>query len=196
MEEYLSTPTLLLIISIEEIVVCAMLLYVDLRRKTYRGFRDFAYCTIAGFQGFALLASTGRPPPLQSSVGGYGLVILSIGFIARGLDLFINNIGLMTGLIVLNAQRMEFELKAALEEVQSLGGLIPICASSKKVRNDKGYWEHAEQYFHEHNQAEFTHSICPDCHKTLCPAAWREIYGEGGEGQGDDVVILTGGKKG
>ena len=290
MDEYLSASTLLLVIAVEDIVLCAMLLYVDLRRKTYRGFRDFAYCTIAGFAGFGLLTSTGKVPALLSAVGGYGFAVLSIGFIARGLDRFagiekgnlryflptglvaastavfiafsplmnpitfiatfaaaleyaycvrrsavdlkqrlgitngvvifftvansawflirafaavfltgqvydilhstfvtrfsflitlVNNIGLMTGLIVLNGQRIELELKTAMDEVRTLQGIIPICSSCKKIRDDKGYWQQVEHYVRQHSQAEFTHSICPDCLRKLYPDAYREIYEEG-----------------
>ncbi len=42
-------------------------------------------------------------------------------------------------------------------------GLIPICASCKKVRDDEGCWQPVEDYVHRHTEAEFTHGICPDC---------------------------------
>ncbi len=59
------------------------------------------------------------------------------------------------------------ELEEALTQVKTLSGFIPICASCKKIRDDKGYWDHLEQYLREHSNAEFTHSICPDCQKEL-----------------------------
>ncbi|BDU72689.1 hypothetical protein [Mesoterricola silvestris] len=55
------------------------------------------------------------------------------------------------------------ELQEALGNVQSLSGLIPICAHCKKIRNDGGYWEQVESYLHAHSEIEFTHGICPDC---------------------------------
>ncbi|MFH1215036.1 MAG: transporter substrate-binding domain-containing protein [Pseudomonadota bacterium] len=55
------------------------------------------------------------------------------------------------------------ELKSALEKVKTLSGFLPICASCKKIRDDKGYWNQIEKYISTHSQAEFTHSICPDC---------------------------------
>jgi len=61
------------------------------------------------------------------------------------------------------------ELKNALKKVKTLGGLLPICASCKKIRDDKGYWNQLEDYIHKHSEAEFSHSVCPDCAKKLYP---------------------------
>jgi PAS domain S-box-containing protein len=55
------------------------------------------------------------------------------------------------------------ELRAALAEVRTLSGLLPICAGCKKIRDDRGYWEHVEAYIMKRSTANFTHSICPDC---------------------------------
>lgn len=66
-------------------------------------------------------------------------------------------------------RRRTKELEKALEGTKTLQGLIPICASCKKIRDDKGYWNHVEQYICEHSAAEFTHGICPDCKKRLYP---------------------------
>jgi DNA-binding response OmpR family regulator len=59
------------------------------------------------------------------------------------------------------------ELQEALVNVKQLSGLLPICASCKNIRDDKGYWTQIEAYIHDHSQAEFTHGICPDCRKRL-----------------------------
>jgi PAS domain S-box-containing protein len=59
------------------------------------------------------------------------------------------------------------ELSAALQRVKTLNGLLPICSSCKKIRDDKGYWKNVEHYIEEHSGAEFTHGICPDCAKKL-----------------------------
>jgi len=61
------------------------------------------------------------------------------------------------------------KLRQALAKVKLLSGLLPICASCKKIRNDEGYWEQLEFYIREHSEAEFTHGICPDCCKKLYP---------------------------
>ena len=61
------------------------------------------------------------------------------------------------------------ELQKALDEVKTLSGLLPICSSCKKIRDDKGYWNQIEKYLHEHSNIDFTHGICPDCMKKLYP---------------------------
>ena len=61
------------------------------------------------------------------------------------------------------------ELQKALAEVKTLGDLLPICASCKKIRDDKGYWNQIESYLLEHTDAKFSHSLCPDCMKKLYP---------------------------
>jgi PAS domain S-box-containing protein len=55
------------------------------------------------------------------------------------------------------------ELQEAIDNIKVLGGLIPICAKCKKIRDDEGYWNHVEVYIAEHSEAEFTHGICPKC---------------------------------
>jgi PAS domain S-box-containing protein len=64
-------------------------------------------------------------------------------------------------------EHMIEELKEALASVKTLRGLIPICASCKKVRDDKGYWSQVEVYVRDRSEAEFSHDICPDCMKKL-----------------------------
>ncbi len=66
-------------------------------------------------------------------------------------------------------ERLISELQKALNEVKTLSGLIPICAQCKKVRDDSGYWNQIESYIHEHSNADFSHSICPDCAEKLYP---------------------------
>jgi hypothetical protein len=61
------------------------------------------------------------------------------------------------------------QLQEALAEVKQLSGLLPICASCKKIRDDTGYWNQIESYIRDHSEAEFSHSICPDCAKKLYP---------------------------
>lgn len=57
------------------------------------------------------------------------------------------------------------ELKNAMAKVRTLSGLLPICASCKKIRDDKGYWNQIESYISKHSEAEFSHGICPECTK-------------------------------
>jgi PAS domain S-box-containing protein len=67
------------------------------------------------------------------------------------------------------------ELQAALEEVNLLSGFLPICASCKKIRDDKGYWNQIESYIRTHSGVEFSHGICPDCAKQLYPDYYKKI---------------------
>ena len=66
-------------------------------------------------------------------------------------------------------ERLIDELQNALAEVKKLRGFLPICSSCKKIRDDKGYWNQIESYIRDHSEAEFTHSICPECAKKLYP---------------------------
>jgi PAS domain S-box-containing protein len=61
------------------------------------------------------------------------------------------------------------DLQEALSKVKTLSGLLPICASCKKIRDDKGYWNQIEVYVKDRSDAEFSHGICPDCKKQLYP---------------------------
>lgn len=68
-----------------------------------------------------------------------------------------------------NLSKLVGELQKALAKVKALGGLLPICASCKKIRDDKGYWTQVEVYIRDHSEADFSHSICPDCAAKLYP---------------------------
>ncbi len=60
-------------------------------------------------------------------------------------------------------QKLLTQLEDSLKEIQTLKGLIPMCAWCKKIRDDKGYWKKVETYIEEHTGAAFTHGICPEC---------------------------------
>ncbi len=60
-------------------------------------------------------------------------------------------------------------LQRQLEEIKTLRGLIPICAKCKNIRDDSGFWQSIENYVSEHSEAEFSHSVCPDCRDELYP---------------------------
>lgn len=61
------------------------------------------------------------------------------------------------------------KLQKALSEVKTLSGLLPICSSCKKIRDDKGYWRQIEAYIRDHSEAEFSHALCPECARKLYP---------------------------
>jgi len=65
-------------------------------------------------------------------------------------------------------------LKQQLGRIKTLTGLIPICASCKRIRDDTGYWQRVEQYLTEHTDAEFTHGLCQECVDKLLKEAGIE----------------------
>ena len=77
-----------------------------------------------------------------------------------------------------NAERQKAEvekeaiivrLQTALAQVKKLSGLLPICASCKKIRDDEGYWQDVAVYIRDHSEVEFSHGICPECMQRLYP---------------------------
>ena len=66
------------------------------------------------------------------------------------------------------------ELQKALVTIKKLHGILPICSSCKKIRDDKGSWNQLETYIREHSEAEFSHGLCPDCAKRLYPDYFKE----------------------
>jgi sigma-B regulation protein RsbU (phosphoserine phosphatase) len=59
------------------------------------------------------------------------------------------------------------ELKEALKRVKQLSGLLPICSYCKKIRDDSNYWQQVESYVMHHSEAQFSHSICPNCYESI-----------------------------
>ncbi len=71
-------------------------------------------------------------------------------------------------------ERLITQLRGALTKVKQLSGLLPICASCKKIRDDHGYWQQIEAYIRDHSEAEFSHGICPECAKKLYPDFFKK----------------------
>jgi hypothetical protein len=61
------------------------------------------------------------------------------------------------------------ELQKAVDEIQTLRGILPFCSFCKKIRNDSGEWEGVDTYIHKHSQADVSHGVCPDCMKKNYP---------------------------
>jgi hypothetical protein len=68
---------------------------------------------------------------------------------------------------VTGRERLIEELRQALTKVKQLSGLLPICASCKRIRDEGGSWQQLEKYIHSHSEADFTHGVCPECFKKL-----------------------------
>ena len=80
-------------------------------------------------------------------------------------------------IIIRDVSRLEkttARLQEALDNIETLEGLLPICANCKNIRDDDGYWQQVEVYIRQHSKVEFSHSICPGCAKKMYP----EIYGD------------------
>jgi hypothetical protein len=75
-------------------------------------------------------------------------------------------------------ERTTAELQKAMDNIKTLEGLLPICASCKNIRNDNGYWQKVEVYIREHSKAKFSHSICPECAHQLYPDLFNEAKTE------------------
>jgi DNA-binding response OmpR family regulator len=69
------------------------------------------------------------------------------------------------------------ELRRALDQIKTLRGIVPICASCKKIRDDQGYWSQVEVYVRDHTEAQFSHGICPDCMTKLYPEFAQDADG-------------------
>ncbi len=74
-------------------------------------------------------------------------------------------------------ERKNEELEAALAEIKTLRGILPVCSFCKKVRNDEGYWEQVDLYIGERTEADISHSICPECLTTHYPGVGRNSDG-------------------
>ena len=70
-------------------------------------------------------------------------------------------------------ERLIAELQGALAQVKTLTGLLPICASCRKIRDDQGYWNQIEDYICTHSTATFSHGICPQCASKLYPEFFK-----------------------
>ena len=77
-------------------------------------------------------------------------------------------------MVISRLKETEKKLREALSQIKALSGLLPICSSCKKIRNDKGYWEQIETYIRSHSEVEFSHGICPECAKKLYPEFYEK----------------------
>ena len=71
--------------------------------------------------------------------------------------------------IEMDRENLITKLQDALKRIKTLRGIIPICASCKKIRDDAGYWDQLELFVKKHTEAEFSHLICPECAEKLYP---------------------------
>jgi hypothetical protein len=138
------------------------------------------------FQGQNELTEDRRGFRLRINAGSAVLGIVEISEVA--LPEFINhylNLGIAIAgacaLAINNSriydrlQKTLKDLKSAHAEVNTLRGIIPICSSCKKIRDDEGFWQQVEVYIKNHSEADFSHGICPDCLVKLYPDIGRTL---------------------
>jgi PAS domain S-box-containing protein len=151
---------------------------------------------IIGQSYFSLMYQTDRPEagcPLVQALEDGQTGVVDHGFPAipgrftSTVSPFVDDGGRVVGAVVLSRdvtarkeaeaerERLIGELSRALMEVKRLSGLLPICSSCKKIRDDTGYWEQIEQYFQDRTDVLFSHGICPDCAERLYPRLARDL---------------------
>lgn len=102
---------------------------------------------------------------ISDNITTLSLISTGLFFLFNGLTAF-----LCFNLIrMFKIRQMAADLQKALDEIKTLRGIIPICSSCKKIRDDQGYWNQIEVYLRDHSDAEFSHGICPECLKRLYP---------------------------
>ena len=76
-----------------------------------------------------------------------------------------------SGVVIYITERRQTEiaLQKAFDEINTLRGILPICANCKNIRDDEGFWSQVEEYIGKHSDAQFSHGICPECMVTLYP---------------------------
>jgi hypothetical protein len=153
------------------------------------GTRRFAYYANlpAGMYRFHVIACNNDG--LWNEVGDAFAFTLTPHFYQRGwfyalcLLTLVGLIGAVYELRVIGLKAREKKLQARVAEavarVKVLSGLLPICASCKKVRDDKGYWNQIETYIRDHSDTQFSHGLCPDCVRKLYPEFSDEILPPG-----------------
>lgn len=128
--------------------------------------RDAKIIVITAFTDFSYLMDA-----IDLGVDQYVVKPIDIDKLLGAIDKCAENIASRTMARQYRDEREKLitELHTALDKVKLLSGFLPICASCKKIRDDKGYWQQIESYIRDHSEAEFSHGICPDCAHKLYP---------------------------
>ena len=123
--------------------------------------RQFIILTATGVSALTILGFYFSPPGglLETAITNRTLSLIGIWVAAS---------------LAFRYQRVTQEREEALAQVKTLRGLLPICSSCKKIRDDRGYWSQIETYIGTHSDAEFTHGICPECAKKLYPVYFEQ----------------------
>jgi len=136
--------------------------YTNLRPGRYH-FRVTACNNDGVWNESGVAVSIELQPHFYQTIWFYGLCVLFIALAGAATQ--------RVRVVRLMARERELgeRVQEALADIKILRGLLPICASCKKIRDDSGYWKQMETYIHEHSEANFSHGICPDCLRRLYP---------------------------
>lgn len=150
-------------------------------------FDSFTPLGVAGGTPYIFIVLLGlwspRPRlPIYMAIGGSILTILGLYSSPPGGEAWqaLTNRALAlfaiwtTAILSVQRKALHEEKEKTLSALKTLSGLLPICASCKKIRDDRGYWNQIEGYIRDHSEAEFSHGICPECAKRLYPEI--ELY--------------------
>ena len=109
-----------------------------------------------------------NPHHLDLNLAGLlrAVAFLSVGLLVAGLERQRRG-------AILSLEAANQGLQAALDEVKSLRGILPICMHCKQIRNDEGAWIQLEEYIRAHSEAEFSHGMCPECFREHYPEAYK-----------------------
>ena len=119
--------------------------------------------------GFCSGTLTLPPSFLMESARHWAVYIVSVAFFFLVAGIAIYSYRKTMTRLIHQLSNQRDQLNRALNEVQTLSGLLPICASCKKIRDDTGYWNQIEDYIMEHSDARLSHAICPECMQQLYP---------------------------
>ncbi len=97
-----------------------------------------------------------------------GLWLISFLLISAGLSKIVH--------MIESLRTANNDLEGALVQVKKLEGILHVCASCKRIRDDKGQWGQLESYIRTHSEADFSHDICPDCMSKLYPDYAERIH--------------------
>lgn len=122
-----------------------------------------------------------RAPFVRASVVS---TLVALIVVAAGAALFLR----VTEPLLARLRRTVSDLEEAMNRVKVLSGLLPICASCKKIRDDEGQWNNLESYIHDHSEAEFSHGLCPACVAKLYPDLDLPESSDPGGAQSDPPV--------
>jgi len=147
---------------------------LDIRMPLMDGLEAAAAIRLAWPTPIVLLTAFESPEFLHKAkecgVGAYLTKPPEPGALFRAVELAVARHGDLMELVRING-----ELKEALARVKTLSGLLPICASCKKIRDDRGYWQQVEGYIQRHTEAQFSHGLCPECIHRLYPDIADEL---------------------